>query len=506
MNYNSKLKENNITNHEGAKAYAITPELELYTAVVTTSLDDSFYERGGERVNRIVELIGKVQPMFVAQLAVYTRTVMNLRSVPLLLLVELARHHNGDDLVSRAVEKTVNRTDEIMELLMCYQWRNPNPGSIKKLGRLSRQIQVGLQKAFNKFDEYQFAKYDRDNIEVRLRDALFVVHPKAKDKNQQVIFDKIANRQLETPYTWETELSALGQRKFLTDAMRNDAFRQKWKELIHSGRLGYMAMLRNLRNILNAGVSYNDITVVTDRISDAQQVAKSKQLPFRFLAAYREIENVQSLYTKTVMDSLEKAVSHSAANIEGFDENTRVLIAADVSGSMNWTISMHSSIRNFDIGLLLAMLMQSRCKSVITGIFGNLWKPVNVPSSNILMATEKLRQFMNEVGFSTNGYLVIDWLIEQNIIVDKVMMFTDTQMWDSNYRGASFEASWNRYKQMAPDAKLYLFDLAGYKHAPLRIAKPDVYLIGGWSDRIFDILSAVDKGEDTLSLIKQIEI
>ncbi|MBR5436799.1 MAG: TROVE domain-containing protein [Muribaculaceae bacterium] len=506
MKYNSKLKENNITNHEGAKAYAITPELELYTAVVTTSLDDSFYERGGERVNRIVELIGKVQPMFVAQLAVYTRTVMNLRSVPLLLLVELARRHNGDDLVSRAVEKTVNRADEIMELLMCYQWRNPNPDSVKKLGHLSRQIQVGLQKAFNKFDEYQFAKYDRDNLKVRLRDALFVVHPKAKNEDQQAIFDKIANRQLETPYTWETELSALGQSKFLTDDMRNDAFRQKWKELIHSCRLGYMALLRNLRNILNAGVAYNDISVVTERISDAQQVAKSKQLPFRFLSAYREIEGIQSLYTKTVMDSLEKAVRHSSANVEGFDENTRVLIAADVSGSMNNPISRNSTIKYYDIGLLLAMLMQSRCKSVISGIFGDSWKPVNVPSNNILMATEKLRQFMNEVGFSTNGHLAIDWLIEHNTVVDKVMMFTDMQMWDSYYGDASLEASWNRYKQIAPDAKLYLFDLVGYGLAPLRIVKPDVYLIAGWSDRIFDILSAVDKGEDALSVIKQIKI
>ncbi|MBO4380183.1 MAG: TROVE domain-containing protein, partial [Muribaculaceae bacterium] len=479
---------------------------ELYTAVVTTSLDDSFYERGGERVNRIVELIGKVQPMFVAQLAVYTRTVMNLRSVPLLLLVELARRHNGDDLVSRAVEKTVNRADEIMELLMCYQWRNPNPDSVKKLGHLSRQIQVGLQKAFNKFDEYQFAKYDRDNLKVRLRDALFVVHPKAKNEDQQAIFDKIANRQLETPYTWETELSALGQSKFLTDDMRNDAFRQKWKELIHSCRLGYMALLRNLRNILNAGVAYNDISVVTERISDAQQVAKSKQLPFRFLSAYREIEGIQSLYTKTVMDSLEKAVRHSSANVEGFDENTRVLIAADVSGSMNNPISRNSTIKYYDIGLLLAMLMQSRCKSVISGIFGDSWKPVNVPSNNILMATEKLRQFMNEVGFSTNGHLAIDWLIEHNTVVDKVMMFTDMQMWDSYYGDASLEASWNRYKQIAPDAKLYLFDLVGYGLAPLRIVKPDVYLIAGWSDRIFDILSAVDKGEDALSVIKQIKI
>ena len=127
MNYNSMLKDKKSKlNYEGAKAYAMAPELELYSAVVTASLSDSFYEKQDERVDRIAKLIGKVSPEFVARLAVYTRTEMHLRSIPLLLLVELAKIHNGDDLVARAVEKTVLRADEIMELLMCYQWRNPS--------------------------------------------------------------------------------------------------------------------------------------------------------------------------------------------------------------------------------------------------------------------------------------------------------------------------------------------------------------------------------------------
>ena len=169
MNYNSMLKEMMTEkNYEGAKVYAMTPELELYTAVVTASLSDTFYEKQDERVDRIAQLIGKVSPEFVARLAVYTRTEMHLRSIPLLLLVELAKVHNGDDLVARAVEKTVLRADEIMELLMCYQWRNPSGDARKKLGKLSRQIQNGLQRAFNRFDEYQFAKYDRDSLEVKL--------------------------------------------------------------------------------------------------------------------------------------------------------------------------------------------------------------------------------------------------------------------------------------------------------------------------------------------------
>lgn len=142
-----------------------------------------------------------------ARLAIYARTEMHMRSVPLLLTVELAKVHTGDSLVSRTVAQIVQRADEIMELLMCYQWRNPVSGK-KKLGRLSHQIQAGLQMAFNNFNEYQFAKYNRDNLEVKLRDALFIVHPKAKDAEQQEIFNRIVNNTLQTPYTWETELGS----------------------------------------------------------------------------------------------------------------------------------------------------------------------------------------------------------------------------------------------------------------------------------------------------------
>ena len=507
MNWNSKLKEQmTVTNHEGAKAYAITPELELYTAVVTASLSDLFYEKQDERVDRIATLVRKVSPEFVARLAVYTRSEMHLRSIPMLLLVELAKVHNGDDLVARAVEKTVLRADEIMELLMCYQWRNPSIDPRKKLGKLSRQIQNGLQRAFNRFDEYQFAKYDRDNLEVKLRDALFLVHPKAKDEQQQALFDKIVNRQLETPYTWETELSALGQQHFVSDEEKAVAFRHKWEELILSGKLGYMALMRNLRNMLQAEVPYSGMQLVSDRLSDAAQVARSKQLPFRYLSAYREIERVNSTSTSALMSALETAVRHSAANIEGFDENSRVLIASDVSGSMWTKVSAKSTVRLFDIGLLLSMLLKSRCKQVIAGIFGNEWSVENMPANNILMATRQLERLEGKVGYSTNGYKVVDWLIEQNQVMDKVMMFTDMQMWDSTGRNSTFEKSWRRYKQLAPQAKLYLFDLGGYGHLPLRLVEPDVYLISGWSDRVFDVLSAIDKGADALSVINSIEV
>jgi len=493
-------------NYEGGEAFAMTPEMELYTAVVTSSLSATTYEGTDERVERICDLVKKVDPTFVAQLAVYARTQMNLRSIPLLLVVELARVHNGDDLVARTVDAVVRRADEIMELLACYQWRNPSHDPRKKLGHLSRQIQNGLQRAFNHFDEYQFGKYNNTSREVKLRDALFLVHPKAKNEAQQQLFDKIASNTLATPYTWETELSALGQQHFDSNNAKQQAFSRKWQELIASRQLGYMALMRNLRNILLCrdmpGAAINTVVAT---LTDRDRVLMSRLLPFRYLAAYREVQQVHSLWTQAVMDALEEAVMVTVDNIAGFDADTRVLVAADVSGSMYSRISRRSTVWNFDIGLLLAMMLKCRCRQVVCGMFGEIWKVINLPSSNVLANVNAMYEREGEVGYATNGHLVIDYLCEQHQVIDKVMMFTDCQMWSSN-RNNSLRKSWHQYKAIAPEAQLYLFDLAGYGQAPLSLAERDVYLIAGWSDKVFDALAAIENGSTALAEIKKIEL
>lgn len=505
MNFNNLQKKSCLPrNHEGASAYGLTPEMELYTAVVTMALQDKFYEAADAQVDRVAKLIRQVSPQFVAKLAVYTREEMHLRSVPLLLVVELAKTHTGDNLVGRTIDRVVKRADEIMELLVCYQWRNKREGS-KKLSGLSHQIQVGLQRAFNRFDEYQFAKYNRNNLEVKLRDALFIVHPKAKDEAQQAIFNKITDRALDTPYTWETELSALGQQYYKTPEMRTAAFAEKWSELIRSNRVGYMALMRNLRNMLNAGVSEKALNRVAERIADAQEVERSQQLPFRYLAAYKELVGNESPHTTMLLNALEDAVQHTAASIRGIDGNCRILLACDTSGSMLVPLSSKSSIACYDVGILLSMLVQNRCKQVVSGMFADSWKVINMPTKSILGNTMEMRRRVGQVGYSTNGEKPLEWLIEKRAVMDKVMIFTDCQFWNNAYDNYAqkFSKTWKRYKQIAPDAKLYLFDLVGYGQTPLSIQQNDVYCIAGWSDRIFDILDAIDHGKDAVAVINE---
>ena len=158
----------------------------------------------------------------------------------------------------------------------------------------------------------------------------------------------------------------------------------------------------------------------------------------------------------------------------------------------------------YDIGLMLGMLMQSKCKNVVSGMFGDKWKIINMPKRSVLSNVNEYYKREGEVGYSTNGYLVIEDLILRREITDKVMLFTDVQLWNSNGTFHSFEKSWKNYKKIAPNARLYLFDLAGLGNTPIEIKENDVYLISGWSDKVFDVLDALENSGNAIQKINQI--
>jgi hypothetical protein len=173
---------------------------------------------------------------------------------------------------------------------------------------------------------------------------------------------------------------------------------------------------------------------------------------------------------------------------------------------MQRAISAKSKVQNYDIGLMLSMLLQHRCGNVITGMFGDKWKVINLPRNRVLANVEEFHRREGEVGYSTNGYLVIKDLLERRQRVDKVMVFTDCQLWNSNSGAENIGNLWQQYKRIAPQAKLYLFDLVGYGMMPLNVKRNDVYLIAGWSDKVFDVLNVVDQGSDALKMINSIEL
>ena len=91
--------------------------------------------------------------------------------------------------------------------------------------------------------------------------------------------------------------------------------------------------------------------------------------------------------------------------------------------------------------------------------------------------------------------------------MDKVMIFTDCQLWNSNGDGQHLQKLWTTYRQrVAPHAKLYLFDLAGHGSAPLLLNENGVALIAGWNERIFEVMQAIEEGGTAIGAIEKVQI
>lgn len=491
-------------NYEGELAFKIDPYTDLYLKVVTTLFDEpKFYQTKDKANAELIKAIYKmleINPEFVLQLAVAAREQFNLRSVPIALLGEFANSAVGTVPHARDyVTRVIQRADEITELIAYQLKRNAVLPRNKTI--LPYMIKNGVGNAFNKFDEYQFGKHNKNGL-VTLKDALFLTHPKPINQKQQELFDKIANDELETPETWEV--------------MRSTG-RMTWHEVINNifyknGKVhNYMAILRNIRNIMtDNSVTQDDIMLYAKMLADKDAVLKSKQLPYRFLSAYLVTQDINSPYQNMILNALETAVQHSIANLPRLPGIT--VIASDFSGSMGDTIGEKTDKRQdnkyklyrCDIGYMLAMMSNQFCDT-INMIFGDTLASFDAPKNNILSSTVSVRKKAgNVVGYSTNGYLVPKYLLENNIKVDRIFLFTDCQMWDSNRDGKHFAVEFLRYQRKYPDVQLYTFDLSGYGTLMLPQGTRNVHLLGGWSERIFDFVNSNEQKDSIIRAIKLI--
>lgn len=326
MKTNTAIKRPAVYTAEGAPAVYVGPEAQLRRTVAACMLwEDSFYEDGVTIAARIKELVPKCRPEFVAACAYEARTKMKLRHAPLLLVREMARAAPHAHLVGKLLPDVIQRADELAEFVSIY-WQNGK-------APLSKQVKTGLAKAFGKFDEYALAKYNRDGA-VKLRDVLFLCHAKPADKQQEDLWQRLIAGKLETPDTWEVQLSAGADKK------------ETFERLMHENKLGALAFLRNLRNMCAAGVDRNLVDMYTNMV-DIKRV-----LPFRFLAAARVVPQWEDL--------LEPMMLRACDGRDKLPGKTVVLL--DVSGSMSSPVSGKSDITRLDAACGVAILLRELCE------------------------------------------------------------------------------------------------------------------------------------------------
>ena len=420
-----------IRTFEGSVANHTNAEQQLRRSVMSCMLwEREFYEDGVSISTRIKNLIPKVHPAKVAEIARFAKNEMKLRHTPLWIVCCMAGVHTHKQFVSSLLFDIIQRPDELSEFLAMY-WKDEKKP-------ISAQIKKGLASAFTKFNAYSLAKWNKDGA-IKLRDVLFLCHAKAKDAEQSELWKQLINNELPVPDTWEVALSSGADKK------------ESWERLLGEKKLGALALLRNLRNMQEVNVDKNLIA------SSLQSIKVDKVLPFRFISAARFAPHLEPY--------LEEAMFKCIADKNKLKGKTNLLI--DVSGSMGSPISSKSDMTRFDAACGLAVLARELCEEVEVYTFSQ--SLVGVP----LRRGFALRDAILNSQPHSSTYLGA--AVERLSNYDRLIVFTDEQSHDQVSK---------------PKGKGYMINVASAKNG---VGYGAWNHIDGFSEAVFDFICEVEK-------------
>lgn len=481
--------------YEGGGGFAYTdPQTELFLAAVSGLLKDQFYESGDERVRRLVDLVGKCDPDWLRAFATWLRTDANLRSAPIVIAAEYVRagFPNGRNVV----DSVLRRADEPGEILA--YWRGAHGRSIPMA------IKRGVADATTRlYTEVAVTRYDGTGKGWRFGDVIETVHPKAIDSNQSALFkyllsrrrhpetappaeanillhDRIAlilpeaERTLElAPPSWHWERLA----GWLPGGMTAAA----WEHVIPN--MGYMALIRNLRNFDDKGVSDAVKEGIAKRIADPDEVAKSKQLPYRFLSAYLAVAGDRWKFPLT------KALELSVKNLPYM--KGRTLFMVDASGSMDDLMTSptgghhapwrdpskpHGATRS-QVAALYACSMARNCDLAVIAAYDvqirGMMNRGEIGDSILKASTHE----MFRPGGGTYTWACTQAVFNTAGPFDRVVIITDEQAHDTDTGGI--------------DVPVVTWNLTGYDTAHAAHGLNNRYSVGGYSDTVLHTLPAV---------------
>ena len=331
-----------------------------------------------------------------------------------------------------------------------------------------------------------------------LYDVVNLVHPKSTPA-----IHKFMNDEIGAIGTWEAELSKAGQIA-TTDEEKAELKREAWAELIHSRKIGYFALLRNLRNIMEQAPEVLDEAL--ELLVDEKLIRKSLVLPFRYLTAYDEIGASGLAGKQKVLTALSKAIDVSVNNVPEFKGNT--LIALDVSSSMSGGYGHRGSDNKAPARLgavLMGAMLKKNPDNTDLMVFEGIAKYLNIDAGDTTLSI--VNQIVKHIhGGYTNTPDVFNKATKK---YDRVVIISDMQTWVENnyshYYGGSTSSvpvAKDAYaKKFGVNPHIYTLDMSGYGTA--NFSDNQVYQLAGFSEKIFDLMSLLEK--DRNAMVNEIE-
>ena len=444
-------------------AAAVQSNIALLRRAVLANLlwEDVAYMDGVSVANEIKRLIPLCDAADVYNLCREARLVQKLRHTPLFIAVEMCKYENTRQFVDRLLPEIITRADMLTDFVALYWKENGKNAS------LCNKAKKGLAEAFHNFNEYKFAKYDRD-AEVKLRDVMFLCHPKPQNQYEENLFKKIADRTLATPDTWEVALSSGADKK------------STWERLISEGKLGGKATLMNLRNMKAASVDKKFINESLENLNGTML------LPLDFLKAAN--------YAPEFKSQISDAMVNSYKNLPKLPGRT--LFIVDISGSMHSGISGKSEFNRMQVAEAMAMLAANQCEDFeLVATAGDDWarkhksERIAYPEKGFGVMTQINDLYSHLGGGGIFTRQCLEWCKDQNWYgkgFDRVIIFSDSQ--DCDYADKRIPQPFGKYN--------YICDVSahtkGVNYRGVWTAE-----ISGWSEHFLTYIAAYEGIENT---------
>lgn len=494
--------------HEGGGAFVRDAESELFLLAATNMVgEDTFYERAANRDARFVDLVHAVtasNPAFIAGadpdcgkvgLVEYLRRTMLMRSAAVVMAAEYvaAGGAHGRSAVARALQ----RADEPAEMLGYW---------LTTYGRaIPMPVKRGVADAARRlYTERAAVRYDGLSRQVRMADVIELTHPSPRDARQSALFRWLLDRRHHDDARADARLLPVLAASAALDAVPADARRavlrdrgtaalaeagyswerlsgwlpggmdaEAWEAVIPS--MGVMALVRNLRNFDEAGISDAAVEVVIASITDADAVAKARLFPYQVWAAYRHAPS------DTWKRALGRTLDLTVGAIPALDGT---LVVIDTSGSMEAPVSGRSQMQRVEVAAVMAMATAKRASSVDVVIYGQSNERMpELRGESVLGAVDRVVRAVGSVGHATFGHTAVRrWFDPKRH--KRVVIFTDDQQHDSGR------------VDLGHIPLIYTFDLAGYRPSATPAGTRGRYTLGGFTDATFTAMAVLEGGSN----------
>lgn len=431
-------------------------------------MKDKFYESAQEEQERFMDLLSKTDPLFAAKAAIFARHKFGMRSITHLTAAYIAKTVKGSNWARGFFERIVKRPDDALEILGAYKNINgslhPIPNALKR----------GLSRALSKYSEYQIAKYKASSKDIKMVDAINLLHVSSE------AIGKLITGNLKSPDTWEVAISKAGSES-----------EKEWSRLIIEEKLGYFALLRNIRNIISKVKDENVLRTFFYQLTDENKIKNSLVFPFRYLSAIKAIYCETGRASTEARQAISMALDKCLGNLPDLGGET--LVAVDCSGSMTCGKWNDSISYDETASLFAAALCKKSLADIIMFDSVARYLPIN-PSDSVL----GIYQSMDFHGGPTDFSSIFR---QANRKYDRIIIISDMQSWIGDTEKAFLEYK----KTFKCSPHLYCWDVTGY--GDTQFPENKVYNVSGISDKVFEIIPLLETNRYALiSEINSVEL